>query len=97
MAIPLRNRIVEKVAAHGTLTDAELSKMLTRDGVEMTQATLEKALLDLEILGLISVSVLAKGTRRIEAVKGEEGAEGEGEDESARERDYEASFPNAEP
>lgn len=95
MAIPLRNRIVEKVSAHGSLTDAELSKMLSRDGTEMTQATLEKALLDLEILGLISVSVLAKGTRRIEAVKGEED-EG-GEDESARERDYEASFPNAEP
>lgn len=95
MAIPLRNRIVEKVSAHGTLTDAELSKMLARDGTEMTQATLEKALLDLEILGLISVSVLAKGTRRIEAVKDEEG-EGEA-DESERERDYEASFPNAEP
>lgn len=95
MAIPLRNRIVEKVNAHGTLTDAELSKMLARDGVESTQATLEKALLDLEILGLISVSVLAKGTRRIEAVKSEEADE---EDSgAARERDYEASFPNAEP
>jgi len=95
MAIPLRNRIVEKVNAHGTLTDAELSKMLAREGVESTQATLEKALLDLEILGLISVSVLAKGTRRIEAVKAEED---DGDDDgSARERDYEASFPNAEP
>lgn len=95
MAIPLRNRIVEKVAAHTTLTDTELAKMLARDGVESTRATLEKALLDLEILGLISVTVLAKGTRRIEAVKAEE--DGEGEEDAARERDYEASFPNAEP
>ena len=93
MAIPLRNTILEKVTSHGTLTDSELTKMLAKDDIDFTPATIEKALLDLEILGLISVSVLAKGTRRIEAIVADDDAV---EDESTREHDYEASFPNVE-
>ncbi len=93
MSPPLRNRILDKVTTHGSLTDAELAKMLAADEAEATQPLIEKALLDLEILGLVSVSLLAKGTRRIEVT-----AKPEKEDDVdalAHEHDYEASFPGA--
>ena len=93
MALPLRNRLLEKITAHGTLTDSELTKMLAKDGDESSPAMIEKALLDLEILGLVSVSIFAKGTRRIEAAAKPE--EEDDADTDARERDYEASFPGA--
>lgn len=93
MPTPFRNRILDKITAHGTLTDAELAKILAKDGEAAPPAMLEKALLDLEILGLITVSILAKGTRRIEvAAKPEEEDE---VDALAKEHDYEASFPGA--
>ena len=87
--IPLRNLILEKVSTHGTVTDSELAKMLLKDSVDASKAMIEKALLDLEILGLVNVSILAKGTKRIEiAEKSKE------DDEQIREHDYEVSFPN---
>lgn len=94
MAPPLRNRILEKVTAHGSITDAELTKMLAKDGDELTPPMIEKALLDLEILGLIVVSPLAKGTRRIEVAVNPKEEEDE-VDALAHEHDYEASFPGA--
>lgn len=93
MTPPLRNRILEKITDHGSVTDSELAKMLIKDEDNATPAMIEKALLDLEILGLVNVSLLAKGTRRIEI-----SAKPEAEDDVdalAHEHDYEASFPGA--
>jgi len=53
-----------------------------------------KTLLDLEILGLIHVSWIAKDTRKIEiASKYEENDEVELQNKETLKNDYEASFP----
>jgi hypothetical protein len=49
------------------MTDAELINILTKDGVPITEPELDKALLDLEIYGLVRVSWITKDKRRIEA------------------------------
>ena len=50
------------------LTDDELSKKLTKDGLLIPEDQFNKLLLDLEIMGLIKVSWLTKDTRRVEVV-----------------------------
>jgi hypothetical protein len=67
MNYPLRNLIYEKIKHAGNMTDAELINILTKDGVPITEAELDKALLDLEIYGLVRVSWVTKDKRRIEA------------------------------
>jgi len=67
MNYPLRNLIYEKIKHAGNMTDAELFNILTKDGVPITEAELDKALLDLEIYGLVRVSWVTKDKRRIEA------------------------------
>ncbi|MGA9152774.1 MAG: hypothetical protein WBZ36_19530 [Candidatus Nitrosopolaris sp.] len=67
MNYPLRNLIYEKIKQAGNMTDAELINILTKDGVPITEPELDKALLDLEIYGLVRVSWLTKDKRRIEA------------------------------
>jgi hypothetical protein len=49
------------------MTDSELMNALTKDGVPITEAELDKTLLDLEIYGLVRVSWITKDKRRIEA------------------------------
>ncbi|MDQ6668082.1 MAG: hypothetical protein M3Y53_07635 [Thermoproteota archaeon] len=49
------------------MTDSELMNALTKDGVPITEAKLDKTLLDLEIYGLVRVSWMTKDKRRIEA------------------------------
>jgi hypothetical protein len=67
MNYPLRNLIYEKIKQAGNMTDAELINILTKDGVPITEPELDKALLDLEIYGLVRVSWVTKDKRRIEA------------------------------
>jgi hypothetical protein len=67
MNYPLRNLIYERIKQAGNMTDAELINILTKDGVPITEAELDKALLDLEIYGLVRVSWVTKDKRRIEA------------------------------
>ena len=67
MKYPLRNLIYEKIKQAGNMTDAELINILTKDGVSITEEDLDKALLDLEIYGLVRVSWVTKDKRRIEA------------------------------
>ena len=67
MKYPLRNLIYEKIKQAGNMTDAELINILTKDGVPITEEELDKALLDLEIYGLVRVSWITKDKRRIEA------------------------------
>ena len=96
MAIPMRNHVLETIKQKENFTDKELEKLLAKDGTVITEAKFNKILLDLEIMGLISVSWVTKDTRRVEAVT--EKVEEEVYDEQikkAEEKDYEASFPSS--
>ena len=50
------------------MTDSDLMNTLIKEGVPLTETSLNKTLLDLEIYGLIRVSWVTKDKRRIEAV-----------------------------
>jgi hypothetical protein len=69
MKYPIKNIVYEKVKQSNTLTDSELSSLLSKEGIEMDLSELNKILLDLEIYGLLKVSWIAKDKRRIELVK----------------------------
>ena len=94
MTIPLRNKIYEKIKEVNSLTDVELYKSLTKDGLNLPEDKFNKLLLDLEILGLIKVAWFTKDERRIELVviKKEEDPI-EKQNKEIMEKDYEASFP----
>ncbi len=97
MAIPIRNTVFDKIKEAGSLTDSELFKALSKDGIIMTEDKLNKLLLDLEILGLINVAWITKDARRIEVViVKEEVDEIEKQNKEVMEKDYEASFPGVE-
>lgn len=63
---PLHLAIVELLRKEGTLTDAELLKDLKDSFGELSSRELNKALMKLEISGLIRVSRLMKGKRSVE-------------------------------
>jgi len=97
MTIPLKNLVYEKVKEAGSLTDSELSKILVKEGIVLSDDEFNKTLLDLEIYGLIKVGWLSKDERRIEVVeKQEEEDEVEVQNREKLERDYEAGFPGVE-
>lgn len=97
MAIPIKNTVFDKIKQAGSLTDSELFKSLTKDGFIMTEDKLNKMLLDLEIMGLISVAWITKDARRIEVIIIQEQVdEVEEENKQIMEKDYEASFPGFE-
>jgi len=95
MAIPIRNIVFDKIKDVSRLTDAELFKSLVKDGHVLAEDRFNKILLDLEILGLITVSWVTKDERRIEAVKEVEEKVDNIEEQvkETMEKDYEASFP----
>ena len=94
MTIPLRNTIYDKIKEVNSLTDVELYKSLTKDGLNIPEDKFNKLLLDLEILGLINVVWFTKDERRIEVIiiKKEEDPI-EKQNNEVMEKDYEASFP----
>jgi len=94
MTIPLRNTIYDKIKEVNSLTDVELYKSITKDGLNIPEDKFNKLLLDLEILGLIKVAWFTKDERRIELVviKKEEDPI-EKQNKEIMEKDYEASFP----
>jgi hypothetical protein len=97
MAIPIRNTVFDKIKEVGSLTDSELFKSLSKDGIIITEDKFNKMLLDLEILGLINVAWITKDARRIEVVIiKEEVDEIEEQNKEVIENDYEASFPGIE-
>ena len=96
MAIPIRNQVLEVIKQKEGLTDKELEKLLTKDGLKITDSEFNKVLLDLEIMGLISVSWVTKDNRRVEIVTEKiEEDEYEEQIKETEEKDYEASFPNS--
>ncbi len=50
------------------MTDADLMNALSKEGITIAEAELNKILLDLEIYGLIRVAWVTKEKRRIELV-----------------------------
>jgi len=96
MAIPIRNQVLEVIKQKEGLTDKELEKLLTKNGLEITESEFNKVLLDLEIMGLISVSWVTKDNRRVEIVTEKiEEDEYEEQIKETEEKDYEATFPNS--
>ncbi len=97
MAIPLRNTVYDKIKEANALTDVELFKILVKEGYVLPEDKFNKVLLDLEILGLITVVWMTKEERRIELVIIEkEIDEVEEQNKETMEKDYEASFPGFE-
>jgi len=96
MTIPIRNHVLETIKQKENFTDKELEKLLAKDGTVITESEFNKVLLDLEIMGLISVSWVTKDTRRVEAITEKiEEDEYEEQIKETQEKDYEASFPNS--
>ena len=95
MTIKYKNLVLEKIKESGTITDKVLSKKLMSDGYVVSDGFFNQLLLDLEIMGLITVSWITKDTRRIEIVSNqEEEDEVENSNKKMIEKDYESSFPN---
>ena len=95
--LPLKDVVYDIIKQNESLTDGELSKKLTKEGLLIPEDKFNKLLLDLEILGLVKVSWLTKDTRRIElVVEKEEVDEIESQNKEMIEKDYEASFPGTE-
>jgi len=95
--LPLKDLVYDVIKENKSLTDDELSKKLTKEGLLIPEDQFNKLLLNLEILGLVKVSWLTKDTRRIELiVEKEEVDEIETQNKAMMEKDYEASFPGTE-
>lgn len=69
MKPPLKNVVYEKIKQAKNITDVDLLNDLNKSGFDVTMSTLNRILLKLEILGLISVTWLSKDKRRIEAIE----------------------------
>jgi hypothetical protein len=68
-ARPLHTHIIEYLyAKNGRATDADLYQALTKTYGELSHRELNKALMNLEIQGLIHVSRLTTKLRQIEAI-----------------------------
>ena len=97
MTTLLRNIINDKVKEENSLTDVELYKYLTKKEYIISEDKFNKILLDLEILGLITVSWITKDERRIETVVIEKVVDKiKEQNKETIEKDYEASFPGFE-
>ena len=94
MTTKYKNLVLEKIKESGTITDKVLSKKFLSDGYVMSDGFFNQILLDLEIMGLITVSWVTKDTRRIEIISNqEEDDEVEDINKKTVEKDYESSFP----
>ena len=97
MTIPIRNIVYEKIKESNSIIDVDLFKSLVKDELQINEAKFNKILLDLEILGLITVSWITKDERRIEViVEKNEVDDVEKQNQDMMEKDYEASFPGYE-
>jgi len=87
---------MEKIKESGSITDKTLARSLTKDGYNMSDDVFNKTLLDMEIMGLVTVNWLSKDTRRIEIISIQtEDDEVEAQNKKMLEKDYENSFPES--
>jgi len=97
MTIPLRNIVYDKVKEANSLTDVELFKILLKEGHALPEDKFNKILLDLEILGLITVVWITKDERRVQVVIVEKEIDKiEEQNKEMMDKDYEASVPGFE-
>ena len=97
MSTKYKSLVLEKIKESTTITDKVLSKKLTSDEYIISEGFFNKVLLDLEVMGLITVSWITKDTRRIEVMSiQEEKDDVENFNKKTIEKDYESSFPNME-
>ena len=97
MSIKYKSLVLEKIKESSNITDKILAKKLASDGHIVSEGFFNQLLLDLEIMGLITVSWITKDTRRIEVVSiQEEKDDVENFNKKTIEKDYESSFPNME-
>lgn len=66
MVLPLKNIIYEKINNMKYTTDKELLKVLLKEKIDVSQKDINKILLHLEIMNLISVRWDGKDKKRIE-------------------------------
>ena len=69
MKYPLRNIVYEKMKQDNAMTDKDLLAELQRDGEDISMRDLNKVLMQLEILGLVTLRWQTKDKRRIELVR----------------------------
>jgi len=87
---------MEKIKESGSITDKSLAKSIAKDGYNMPDDLFNKTLLDMEIMGLVTVNWLSKDTRRIEIISSQaEDDEVEAQNKKTLEKDYENSFPES--
>jgi len=87
---------MEKIKESGSVTDKTLARSLAKDGYNMPDDLFNKTLLDMEIMGLVTVNWLSKDTRRIEIISIQtEEDEVEAQNKKTLEKDYENSFPES--
>ena len=87
---------MEKIRESGSISDKTLAKSIAKDGYNMPDDLFNKTLLDIEIMGLVTVNWLTKDTRRIEVIAvREEEDEVEAQNKKMLEKDYENSFPES--
>jgi len=91
-----KNIVMEKIRESGSITDKSLGKSLAKDGYNMSDDLFNKTLLDMEIMGLVTVNWFSKDTRRIEIISIQaEDDEVEAQNKKTLEKDYENSFPES--
>ena len=91
----IKNKILEMIQNSDGTTDKDLFKDISKKQ-PILENEFNKVLLDLEIKGLISVSWLTKDTKRIEyVIVKTEDDEYDKQIKEVENKDYEASFPNA--
>jgi hypothetical protein len=87
---------MEKIKESGSISDKTLIKSLAKDGYNMSDELFNKTLLDMEIMGLVTVNWLTKDTRRIEIISVQEEEDAvEVQNKKTLEKDYENSFPES--
>ena len=65
----MKNYVYERVKQAKNMADTDLLAELNKNGLDVTMRDLNKVLLQLEIMGLITVRWMGKDKRRIEAVE----------------------------
>ena len=96
MTVKYKNIVIDKIKELGSITDKTLAKKLIKDGYNLSDGLFNKILLDMEIMGLVTVNWFSKDTRRIEIISiKEEEDEVEAQNKKTLEKDYENSFPES--
>ena len=96
MTVKYKNIVIEKIKESGSITDKTLARSLAKDGYNMSDDLFNKTLLDMEIMGLVTINWLTKDTRRIEIISAqEEEDEVDVQNKKTLEKDYENSFPES--